>query len=131
MLQRVFLKCGLCGFLFVSSVRFLFSESRITPNQRYECRLGIPRITRMDADFKIFCFAVLFMGLCGLVVLQIADHADSFVAAGVCLGAMRHKLTVYATKMCDLERFTSCGTTWKGYATKRHNGITWKGYGTI
>ena len=26
------------------------SESPITPNQRYECHLGIPRITRMNAD---------------------------------------------------------------------------------
>ncbi len=33
------------------------SESQITPNQRYECRLGIPRITRIFADF---CF--LFSG---------------------------------------------------------------------
>ncbi len=59
------------------------------------------------------------MGLCGLVVLRIADYADFVVAVGVCLRAMRHKLTVYATKMCDLGRFTFCGTTWKGYATKR------------
>ncbi len=51
------------------------------------------------------------MGLCGLVVLWIADYSDFFVAVGVCLRAMRHKLTVYATKMRDLERFTVCGTT--------------------
>ena len=26
---------------------FVTTESRITPNQRYECHLGIPRITRI------------------------------------------------------------------------------------
>ncbi len=42
------------------------SESRITPNQRYECRLGIPRITRIFSDFKSFfvlmCFSLYRVG---------------------------------------------------------------------
>ncbi len=39
---------------------FCLSESRITPNQRYECRLGIPRITRITRIFWFVSSCVLF-----------------------------------------------------------------------
>ncbi len=64
--------------------------SRISPNQRYECRLGIPRITRIFADFSFAVRLSVFVGL-----------------------TFRLRFTHYVSEPYDIvQRETVASTTW-------------------